>query len=78
MRAGYIIVGAIWAACTIGLLAAGVIESVAAAALAGLIASVVLALPVALIAAGLWRSTRAAANAVRTRRGRHQPHRGVR
>ena len=78
MRAGYIIVGATWAACTAGLLAAGAVESIAAAAGAGLVASVILALPVAFFAAGLWRAARAVVSTVRIRRGRDQLLRGAR
>lgn len=78
MAPGYLIVGVIWTACTASLLAMGITESIAAAALGALFASAIGAPPVALVAAGLWRSSRAAMAAVRTRRGRHQPLRGAR
>ena len=83
MNPGYIIVGTVWGACTIGLLATGAagdvtVYSVAGATLSGLFACIFLAPPVAIATAGLWRLTAFVTRAVRIRRRRRHLLRGAR
>ena len=83
MKPGYIIVGTIWGACTIGLLVAGAagdvtVYSIAATALFSLFACIFLAPPVAVVAAVLWRLTAFVTRTARIRRRRRHLLRGAR
>ena len=83
LKPGWIIVGTIWGACTIGLLAAGAagdvtFHSVVATALISLFACIFLVPPVTIVAAGLWRLTAFVTRTVRIRRHRRHLLRGAR
>ena len=71
MMPGYMILGVLWMACTIGFVASGAADTIGAAIGAGLLASLILILPVAFVVAGVAGTAKAVMAAVRCGR----PHR---